>query len=76
MPAKECHVCDGRHTVDTLVWLQLGPPGTIQPGTVPLCRTHFAMCEGAIYEMRKIQSPPCVVNVQAVGTGSSLGKIG
>jgi hypothetical protein len=70
----DCAVCDGRFTVDRLVELRLGPPITMRP--VPLCPGHYMECEGAILDWRKIKSPPCVINVSAVGIGGGPGRSG
>ena len=62
-----CAVCDGRHTVDSLLELRLNtPPGQVR---YPLCWAHYQACENAVYEMRNIKSPPVVINVAAVGNG-------
>jgi hypothetical protein len=68
-----CAVCDGRFTVDRLLELKLGPPITMIP--VPLCPKHYFECEGGILDWRKTKSPPCIVNVQAVGPGTHLGRM-
>ena len=69
-----CAVCEGRHTIDSLVELRLGPPLTAFT-PVPLCPKHYFEAEGAIHDWRKIKSPPCVVNVQAVGAGAKPGRL-
>ena len=70
-----CAVCECRYTIDSLVELRLGPPLTAFT-PVPLCPKHWLEAEGAIKDWAKIKSPPCVVNVQAVGAGISPGRIG
>jgi hypothetical protein len=70
----ECAVCDGRFTVDKLVELHLGPRIIMDP--VPLCPVHYLECESAVMDWRKVKSPPCVVNVRAVGIGSRPGGPG
>ena len=70
----ECAVCDGRFSVDLLVELQLGPSITMVP--VPLCAKHYLECEGAIQDLQNIKSPPCVVNITAIGIGSNPARFG
>jgi hypothetical protein len=68
----ECAVCDGRFSVDRLVELKLGPPIIMNP--VPLCMKHYVECESALMDWRPIKSPPCIVNVRAVGIGVEPGS--
>ena len=70
----ECAVCDGRFSVDKLLELRLGPPIVMNP--VPLCPKHYMECESGLTDWRKIKSPPCVINVSAVGTGTGPGASG
>jgi hypothetical protein len=72
MPAQ-CHVCEGRESIDSLLWLQLGS-APVAP--IPLCRIHHAMAEGALAEVRKIQSPPVNVYCSAVTAGGGSGRAG
>ena len=69
-----CAICDGRYTIDRLVELQLGPPISMAP--LPLCPKHYIEAEGAIQDWRKTKTPPCVVNVSAVGIGTRPGIFG
>ena len=69
-----CAVCDGRFTVDRLLELALGPPITME--RVPLCLKHYMKCEEGIQDWRNIKSPPCIINVSAVGTGINPGIFG
>jgi hypothetical protein len=69
----ECAVCDGRFTVDRLIELRLGPPVTVAP--VPLCLIHYCQCEAALLDWQKTRTPPCILNIRAVGTGSDPGRL-
>lgn len=70
MPCEACHVCQGRESIDSLLNLQLGGA----PLSVPLCRRHFDACEGALAEVRRIQTPPVVINLAAVTCGAAPGQ--
>ena len=68
----DCHLCEGRETMESLLTLQLAAA----PVQIPLCRKHIDLCEGALHEIRRIQSPPVVVNVSGVTAGSAGGRLG
>jgi hypothetical protein len=61
---RECHICQGRETLDSCLTYQLS--NAPLPEKIPLCEYHLAACEGALYEVRKIQTPPVIVNVSGV----------
>ena len=67
-----CHICESRETVDSLIQLQLGAA----PVQIPLCRYHLAVCEGALAEVRRIQTGPVAVNVAGVVAGGAGSRFG
>jgi hypothetical protein len=83
-----CAVCEGLETVDSIVRLQLQSqriatsawsPSGIEPGTyagrLPLCLRHYREAEGALGEVKKIQSGPVTINLPGLRIGGAAGRI-
>jgi hypothetical protein len=68
----ECAICLHRETIQSLIAYQLSGV----PVREPLCRKHYDLCEGALAEVKRIQSPQVVVKVSAVTATGRGGRAG
>jgi hypothetical protein len=67
-----CDVCDGKHTVDSVLAIQLS--SSLVKERIPLCQRHYDEAEGGLLDWRKTKTPPVSINCPGLRIGGGPGQ--
>jgi len=67
-----CDVCEGKHTIDSVLAIQLS--SEITKERIPLCQRHFDEAKGGLLDWRKTKTPPVVINLPGLAIGGTAGR--